>query len=694
MTGTIRGLRGSMSVSDSGERYDIFLSYARSDDSGGAVTGLSAALSQAFAQQTGGKLRIFLDSQEIHSSQIWKARIDAALKASAVLVAVATPAYFGSEWGRYEWDHFVAREREPQRDRGFHAIFPVYLDGQPDLPGAQAAVQRWLRDCLGRQWTDLDGAQPGTGAYAARIAQLAEHIAHALRAHAEGHGGFIDAELEHHTMVTDYVGDSTRFVRLLAEAVNVTIVGITNESLAVDLQDALNRKRAYSNDRAFWRSLRVVFLGSDLLAAINDERAMYPDRKEALRRRRLAAVWGQRSVSVLLRRTPSARWALYESPFLPPFAGTLFEMPDGRRVVQLLIRRPQRGTADHLFLEFEDTTDQYFTAAFEDIVHNSVDDNKIVPIGNPRNGTFRCTGSRYRQNVLTDRSGATEWLPMVLVVTWRNRDGRTEPLLQLRNETNAARELNRISHLSGYVYEEDYAEPGTRPGAQVPPAAFDARHEALARAAQRRLQMETGDEPAAGLRPVTTRGYLHAEKEHLFFFVFAQELPGWYQFPRQAEMYHFPVTELMAIRQNQVLRSAVRVCRATLSQRVRQAAAEIVQLNLVLHDQARLGDELLAWARRVAGRSRYTTQKIRRLEKQTRQTVFANGQEVQLRGLSGLQYRDFFTMLLPLYEEIGVPGAAELLGQVRRDPPKRHAMDRLSALYQDENLMSSLPIEL
>jgi len=675
-------------VSGSGERYDVFLSYARTDDDDGAVTRLSAEMIRVFAQQTGEQLSIFFDTQHIQSSHMWKARINSALKASTVLVSVASPAYFDSEWCRYEWDHFVARERAPQEDHRFHAIFPVYLDGRPDLPDAQPAVRRWIRDCTARQWTDLDGARYDTEQYTARVARLMQHIVQAIRAHADGTGGFLDPDIEHHTMVSDYVGNSARFVRLLAEAVNVTIVGLTNETLAVTLQDALNRKRAYSDDRAFWRSLRVVFLGDRLLEGINDERALYPDRSEALRQRRLAAVWGKRSVSVLLRRTPSSRWALYESSFLPPFAGTLFEMPDGRRLVQLLVRRPQRGTSDHLYLEFEDTTDQYFTAAFEDIVN----DNKIVPIGDPRNGNFRCTGSRFRQNVLIDRSGATGWLPLVLMITWRNRNGQVEPLLQLRNESNAARELGRLSHLSGHIYQDDYTEPGTGPPERA--TVFDPQHPALARAALRRVQMEIGDNPPGDLRAVTPRSYLHSDKEHLFLFLFTLELPGWFQFPREAEMHHFPVTELLAVRRNQVLRSAVRVCRATLSGRIRVTAAEIVRLNLTLHGEAKLGDELVAWANRAGSRSHNTVQKIRRLEKQTRQTMFSNGREVQIAGLSGLQFREFFTMLLPLYEQFGVPGAAEQLTAIRHDEPRRQALDRLSAMYQDEDLMSSIPIEL
>lgn len=445
-----------MFVSGSGERYDVFLSYARSDDEDGAVTRLSEAMSRVFAQQTGVQLRIFLDTQHIHSAQIWKTRINAALKASTILVSVASPAYFDSEWCRYEWDHFVAREREPQGDRGFHAIFPVYLDGRPDLPDAQPAVQRWIRDCTARQWTNIDGAAYDTEQYTARVARLIEHIVQAIRTHEEGMDSFINSDIEHHTMITDYVGDSARLARLLAEAVNVTIVGLTNEALAPTLQDALNRKQTYSRDRAFWRSLRVVFVDNELVEAINYERDEYSDDREVLRQRRLTTKWSKQSVKVLLRRTLSTRWALYRLPYPPQFEGILLEMPGGRRIVQLVIPRPQRSTIDQLYLEFEDTTDQYFTGAFEEVVHRSVAENEKVLVGDPWGGGFRWIGSRPRNGVLTDGSGATGWLPIILVITWRNRNGHVEPLLQLRNERSTDRELSRLSHLSRHLYEDDY----------------------------------------------------------------------------------------------------------------------------------------------------------------------------------------------------------------------------------------------
>jgi len=494
-------------------------------------------------------------------------------------------------------------------------------------------------------------------------------------------------------VVSGYVEHGERFVALLAEANNVTVVGFTNERLTERLEEALQRKRAaLARPDAFWSSLRIVYVSTGLLDFLNDERWEYPDRKEAVRLRRLAAVYGRRAVSVFLRRAPSSRWALYETPNVPPFIGSLFEMPSGKRVVQLLIPRPQRSTPDHLFMEMEDLPDQYFSAAFEDIVYNSINDNKVVPIGLPADGGFRCTGRRYRQNVLTDQSGATGWLPLVLVVTYQRRAGRVEPLLQLRTGHNAARELDRISHLPGHIYDGDADPRGGGPAGA--PLILDIGHELAEHAAQLRLQMETGDDLPAPLRPVGTWSYLHHDKENMFFFVYALELPEEFQFSRRAEIYRFPLPELFAVRENQALRKAAALLGATgLSARMWNAAAEIVALNLRLHDYEELaqrfgrprpsGHDLAALAAELA-----------EIEERTRQSWYTGDRDVELLGLSGLQYREFFSMLLPLYADVEITGAAEQLSLVRSDAAKNAAIERLAELYHDDQLMGSLPIEL
>jgi hypothetical protein len=72
----------------------------------------------------------------------------------------------------------------------------------------------------------------------------------------------------------------------------------------------------------------------------------------------------------------------------------------------------------------------------------------------------------------------------------------------------------------------------------------------------------------------------------------------------------------------------------------------------------------------------------------------SESREMQLMGLAGWQYREFFSVLLRLYAQVGVDGAAALLNVIRDDEQKTFAVGRLQELYQDEHLMASMPFEL
>ena len=108
---------------------------------------------------------------------------------------------------------------------------------------------------------------------------------------------------EHRQLATTgYVGGNEHFIQHLSEAVNVTIVGITNGKLTPMLQEALYRKRAAGRADAFWGSLRVVFLGKELLHAVNDEREGFCESLEALRQRQQEADWARKSLGSFLKR--------------------------------------------------------------------------------------------------------------------------------------------------------------------------------------------------------------------------------------------------------------------------------------------------------------------------------------------------------------------------------------------------------
>lgn len=491
------------------------------------------------------------------------------------------------------------------------------------------------------------------------------------------------------------VGDNERFIQLLAEAVNVTIIGITNERLAPMLREALRRKRASGRPDAFWGSLRIVFLDESLLGAVNDERDALLDPGEVLRQRRQEATWARRSVRVFLKRSNSTRWDLFENSYLPPLTGSLLEFGDQKRrkVAHLLLKRPRRPRAEHFYLELDVGDEGYLSALFEDIIHHSKHARMIVPVGYPANSTFRCEGFRLHTSVLVDGSGASGWLPMILVVTSRKRGSGVEALLQLRTEQNSGRELNRLSHLGGHMLREDILLP---PEATTAGMSFGLVDAIPLRAARRLVQDVIGVETGSTLQPMTTGGFLYPDKEHLFFFAFTLELPEGTHFPRHAEIHGFPLPELLSIRANQVLCTTAQLCEATgVTEHAWTAAAEIVALNLTLHDYDDVGDQLLTLTGRPDDERTTMAAEIRQLvTDRTIPSWTSTSHEVQLIGLHGWQYREFFSVLLPLYAKVGIDGASDLLNVIRNDERKSAAVVRLSELYRDEHLMALMPFEL
>ena len=85
---------------------------------------------------------------------------------------------------------------------------------------------------------------------------------------------------------------------------------------------------------------------------------------------------------------------------------------------------------------------------------------------------------------------------------------------------------------------------------------------------------------------------------------------------------------------------------------------------------------------------------LERLEGQSRQSWSGYETETELFGLSGLQFREFYAILLPFYASVGVPGAAEHLAFLEEDEIKRAAVARLSQLYRNERIMKLIPIEV
>jgi hypothetical protein len=491
-------------------------------------------------------------------------------------------------------------------------------------------------------------------------------------------------------------GDTRHFVQLLARADKATIVGITNEDLLPMLQEALRLKRESSGrPDDFWDSLRIVFQSMNLLVNVSDERLRLSDPAEALRQRKVAADWARRGIGVFLKRTGSTKWAIYESPYQPVLTGTFLEFSDGSKIAHLLLRRPLHPRDEQTYLDIPDPRGQV-GVVFDEIVYTSKSDTMVVPVGEPAiDSAFRCYGSRLQSEVLKDGSRAGGWLPMILIVTFRHYRGHVEPILQLRTIENSAREENRLSHIGGHIQEEDRRRPGGRQLAD-PPTILHLGHEVPIWAAQRIFRQVTGAEPAQDLKPVTVSGYFYPDKESLFFFVYAVNVAEGLQYPLPAEMQPFGLDQLLAVRASQALASAVDLCRRNDITRVQwEAAIRVAALNLTLHDQPELAGKLLATVHGARDdRAALATSLDRLVVRVTAASSAPTSGDVTLAGLAGWQYRHFFSDLLPVYFELGVDGAEELLQSVTEDPAKRAANLELADLYQDEHLMSLLPMEL
>jgi uncharacterized protein len=95
--------------------YDLFCSYAHSDNDDRWVESLLKAISKTYRNLTGTDLRVFVDHETVITSDIWDRKIQAALDKSTLMVAVISPSFVRSEWSRLEWNMFATLEIEKRR---------------------------------------------------------------------------------------------------------------------------------------------------------------------------------------------------------------------------------------------------------------------------------------------------------------------------------------------------------------------------------------------------------------------------------------------------------------------------------------------------------------------------------------------------------------------------------------------------
>jgi len=138
--------------------YDLFVSYARTDNNRpanpGVVTAFVEALIREHRRNTTDELSVFFDQDEIRVGQDWELRLQSALRDSNLLLALMSPHYFESPWCHREWEEFTRHEGD--RVVGGEGIYPIYLDEVRQLhDDASADINAaWLDDLRRRQRID------------------------------------------------------------------------------------------------------------------------------------------------------------------------------------------------------------------------------------------------------------------------------------------------------------------------------------------------------------------------------------------------------------------------------------------------------------------------------------------------------------------------------------------------------------
>lgn len=111
--------------------FDIFISYAHSDNEHSWVDNFADSVSKVFKRLSGDSPKIFKDSEEISTAQLWEERIKGALEHSKVMISVVSPSYAKSEWCKREWEAFERKERQLRDEELINPeqgiIYPILL---------------------------------------------------------------------------------------------------------------------------------------------------------------------------------------------------------------------------------------------------------------------------------------------------------------------------------------------------------------------------------------------------------------------------------------------------------------------------------------------------------------------------------------------------------------------------------------
>jgi hypothetical protein len=163
-----------------------FFSYSREDDegSGGRLSKLRERIQEELRGQLGRTkkdFRLWQDKASIAHGELWEDSIKTAIFESAFFIPIITPTAVKSHFCKFEFETFLARERELDRS---NLVFPIVY-----IPVPALADDGWRHDPLlaiigsrqYEQWQNLRHLDPSSTEVALRVEKLCENICKALQ---------------------------------------------------------------------------------------------------------------------------------------------------------------------------------------------------------------------------------------------------------------------------------------------------------------------------------------------------------------------------------------------------------------------------------------------------------------------------------------------------------------------------------
>jgi hypothetical protein len=163
-----------------------FFSYSREDDegSGGRLSKLRERIQEELRGQLGRTkkdFRLWQDKTSIAHGELWEDNIKKAVSESVFFIPIITPTAVKSPYCKFEFETFLAREKELGRS---NLVFPILYIPVPALVG-----DGWRQDPLlaiigsrqYEQWQGLRHLDTSSTEVALRVEKLCENIAKALQ---------------------------------------------------------------------------------------------------------------------------------------------------------------------------------------------------------------------------------------------------------------------------------------------------------------------------------------------------------------------------------------------------------------------------------------------------------------------------------------------------------------------------------